>query len=126
MQSLCLKNSVWGGMMMMDPSPPPLPCPCLSISQDDADNRASKRVKTGRARPVREAARAIGNLSANVDFAAMFFKLGIVPLMITMLRSADITAARMAAMALSNVATNVKNQPRMVRGSPCVIVGHRV
>ncbi len=64
---------------------------------------------------VREAARAIGNLSANVDFAAMFFKLGIVPLMINMLRSSDITAARMAAMALSNVATNVKNQPRMVR-----------
>ena len=64
---------------------------------------------------VREAARAIGNLSANVDFAAMFFKLGIVPLMITMLRSSDMPAARMAAMALSNVATNVKNQPRMVR-----------
>ena len=63
---------------------------------------------------LREAARAVGNLSANCDFGRVFFKLGVVPLLLRMARSDDVASQRMGCFALSNVATNVRNQAAMI------------
>ena len=61
---------------------------------------------------LREVARGVGNLSANCDFGAMMYRLGVVPRLIIMLRMTDVGCQRMAAMALANIATNVRTQVR--------------
>jgi len=63
---------------------------------------------------LREAARAVGNLSANCDFGRVFFRLGVVPLLVSMARSDDVGSQRMGCFALSNLATNVRNQTGMI------------
>ena len=65
----------------------------------------------------REAARALGNLSANIEYGDTILREGAQPHLIALLRSDDQHCQRMAAMALCNLASNIRNQPKMLAGS---------
>ncbi len=65
----------------------------------------------------REAARALGNLSANIEYGDTILREGAQPHLIALLRSDDQHCQRMAAMALCNLASNIRNQPKMLAGN---------
>jgi HEAT repeat protein len=65
----------------------------------------------------REAARALGNLSANIEYGDTILRAGVQPHLIALLRSDDQQCQRMAAMALCNLASNIRNQPKMLAGN---------
>ena len=55
-----------------------------------------------------QAARALGNLCANLEYGDVILRAGALPSLMTLLRSEDQSVQRMAAMALCNLSTNIR------------------
>ena len=62
----------------------------------------------------REAARALGNLAANIVYGDMILRAGAQPHLLTLMRSENELCQRMAAMALCNLSSNIRNQKKMI------------
>ena len=73
-----------------------------------------KALSEGSAKVQAEASRAIGNLSANLDYGSMIMKHDVLPHLLMVLKKNSFESQRMAAMALANLASNIKNQTQIV------------
>lgn len=64
----------------------------------------------------REAARALGNLAANIEFGDLIIREGALVHLVPMLRSSDNLTQRMGAFCLCNLSTNLRNHGVMIGG----------
>jgi len=61
-----------------------------------------------------ESARALGNIAGNIDFCDLLLEHGVAQLLVTCYRGISIESRRMAAMALSNLSSNMKAHPDLL------------